>query len=124
MLSSIPVCMIVGAATGFLAAIGVGGGSLLLLWLTLVLKMPPELARCINLLFFLPTAAIACIFRIKQGALHLRDSLPAIFAGCAAALLLSMLAAGIDTALLKKGFGILLVFTGVRELFYRPRKAR
>lgn len=124
MLNSVPVCVIVGIVTGFLAAIGVGGGSILILWLTIVLQTPPEIARSINLLFFLPTAAIACICRIKQGTLQLRNSLPAILAGCFAALLFGSVAPLINTALLKKGFGVLLLFAGLRELLYRPRNAK
>ena len=52
MLDSVPVIFIIATILGFLAGIGVGGGSLLILWLTLVLEMPQETARIINLLFF------------------------------------------------------------------------
>lgn len=124
MLNSLPVSIAVGITTGFLAAIGVGGGSLLILWLTLVLKMPPQIARSINLLFFLPTATIACLFRAKQGKLELRRALPAMIAGCCTALLGTFAATLFETALLKKGFGLLLLFTGARELLYRPRNAK
>ena len=37
MLESLPVALIVGTLLGFLTGLGVGGGSLLILWLTLVL---------------------------------------------------------------------------------------
>ena len=62
MLNSFPVILVVGAVLGFLAGIGVGGGSLLILWLTLVLKVSPAEARSINLLFFIPAALIASLF--------------------------------------------------------------
>ena len=110
-----------GTALGFLSGLGVGGGSLLVLWLTLVLDMDPETARGVNLLFFLPSACIACLLRWKQGALHFRPLLPAILAGCAAAALASWVSAAVDTSLLRKPFGILLLATGLRELLYRPK---
>ena len=111
-----------GTALGFLSGLGVGGGSLLVLWLTLVLDMDPETARGINLLFFLPSACIACLLRWKQGTLHFRPLLPAILAGCAAAACFSFLSAGLPIEMLKKHFGCLLLDTGTRELLFLPRK--
>ena len=116
MLNSLPLKLILGAALGFLSGLGVGGGSLLVLWLTAVMDTPPETARCINLLFFLPAALIALYFRKKQGLLQWKPLLPAIGAGCFAAAAGSCLSAALNTGLLKKGFGILLIITGIREL--------
>ncbi|MDO5546661.1 MAG: sulfite exporter TauE/SafE family protein [Eubacteriales bacterium] len=124
MLTSFPVCVIVGSLLGFLTGMGVGGGSLLILWLTLVLGIDQSTARGINLLFFLPASAICCGFRLRQGKLSLRTCFPAIISGCIAAVLGSLAAASIDTSLLRKPFGILLLITGLRELFYRPQRRR
>ena len=124
MLNSFPVCVIVGSLLGFLAGMGVGGGSLLILWLTLVLGFGQTTARGINLLFFLPTSAICCAFRLRQKTLKLSACLPAILSGCGAAVLGSLIAASVDTSLLRKPFGILLLATGLRELLYRPQRRR
>ena len=124
MLESFPIAMAVGTALGFLAGLGVGGGSLLMLWLTVILGTDYPVARTINLLFFIPTALISCLFRRSQGSLELKKILPAIVCGTASAALFCMVSKGIDLTFLKKGFGVLLLFTGLRELFYRPRKAR
>lgn len=121
MLESLPVTLIVGTVLGFLTGLGIGGGSLLILWLTMILHIDPVIARSINLLFFLPSAIIACIFRLKQGTLKIRPVLPAILAGCAAAALFTYIAAIMDVEILKKGFGIVLVAAGVRELFYKKK---
>ena len=121
MLESFPVTLLAGTVLGFLTGLGVGGGSLLVLWLTAVLSMDTATARSINLLFFLPSALIACCFRWKQGCLKLSHVLPAAVAGCVSAALFSMLGASMDTALLRKLFGILLLATGVRELTYKNR---
>lgn len=122
MLNCFAIAVLVGILLGFLAGLGIGGGSLLLLWLTLVLGMDQGTARAINLLFFLPAAAVACIFRWKQGNLDWKKVLPAIVSGCVGAFLGTLLGQRINTALLKKGFGILLLATGVREIFWKPKK--
>ena len=124
MLDSLPVALAAGTVLGFLAGLGVGGGSLLILWLTLVLSVPQEEARIINLMFFVPAAVVSCLFRWKQGNLKLRKVLPAIIAGCLSAACLSIFADSFDEGLIKKLFGVLLLFTGIRELCYRPRKLR
>ena len=115
------VNVLMGTVLGFLSGLGIGGGSLLILWLTLVLGMEPAIARGINLLFFLPAAAIACFFRWKQGCIQWKLLLPAIAGGCISAVLCSMLSLRMDMELLKKLFGGLLIVTGLRELFYRQK---
>ena len=124
MLDSFPVLLAVCSALGFLAGLGVGGGSLLILWITLVLHMPHSEARIINLLFFIPSALIASLFRWKQGQLKISKVLPAIVAGCIFAAVCSLISKNTSVDLIKRLFGGLLLITGVRELFYRPRNAR
>lgn len=122
MLDSFPVALAVGIVLGFLSGLGIGGGSLLILWLTMVLGLAQQTARGINLLFFLPAAAISCLFRWRQGAVDFKAILPAAIAGCIAAAACTYLGTMLDLELLKKLFGILLIGTGLRELFYRPQK--
>ena len=113
--------ILAGLVCGVLSGFGIGGGSLLMLWLTLVLGVSQAEARQINLLFFLPSALISCWMHKKQGTLNWKTSLPGMISGCAAAMLGSWLAASLDTDVLKKPFGILLLIAGVRELFYRRK---
>ena len=72
--------IVIGTVLGFLSGLGVGGGSLLILWLTIIANVSQELARNINLMFFLPTALISSLFRWKKGNLQvgkiLQPSLP------------------------------------------------
>ncbi len=124
MLNSFPVAIVVGIVLGSLAGMGVGGGSLLILWLTLVLGMEHAAARTVNLLFFLPSAVISCLFRWRQGKLNYKKVFPAVLAGAAAAALFSLISHHLDVHNLKKLFGALLLATGLKELLYRPRKAR
>ena len=121
MLDSLPVSIIIGTLLGFLSGLGVGGGSLLIIWLTLVLNFDHTAARTLNLLFFIPSALIASLFRWKQRALDFKKILPAVIGGCISAACMSVLSKHIDLAYLKKLFGILLLATGLRELFYKKK---
>ena len=115
------VDFLVGTALGFLSGLGVGGGSLLLLWLTLVAGEPQATARVMNLLFFVPCAMIATVFRWKQSRADWHLALPAIAAGLLGAWLGNWIGPRLDTELLKKAFGLLFILCGIRELRYRPK---
>ena len=124
MLESLSFTLCIGSVLGFLAGIGVGGGSLLILWLTIVLDVSSDAARGINLLFFIPSALIVSFFRWRQGCLNWKVILPAVLSGCIAAGFFSWIRVILDTGYLRKAFGILLLLTGLREIFYMPQKKR
>ena len=123
-LNSIPTAVIAGIILGFLAGIGVGGGSLLILWLTLVVKLDPAVARIINLMFFITAAGSVSFFRLRQGSIQWKQIFPAVLLGSLSAAVFSLVGRYLDQSLIKRLFGILLLITGLRELLYRPRNAR
>ena len=124
MVDSVFVSILVGTVLGLLSGLGTGGGSLLILWLTLVLHTDPVQARSINLMFFLPAASISALFHWHRGVLRLRKILLPALAGCITAAIFAIVSKRTDTDELKKLFGVLLLFMGIRELCYRPRKAK
>ena len=124
MLNSFAAKFIVGTLLGFLSGLGIGGGSLLIIWLTLILGTDPAQARLINLLFFLPAAGISCCLRLRSKTLRIRPLLPAILSGCLAAVVFTKIGIRFQPQLLRKLFGLLLLLAGFREICYRPRKDR
>ncbi len=118
------VSILVGMVLGFLTGLGTGGGSLLVLWLTLVLHLPPQETRTINLLFFLPCAIIASVLNLRKGRISFKKIFLPALSGCMMAALFAFWGKNIDTERLQKLFGVLLLVIGLRELCYRPRKPR
>lgn len=116
--------ILIAVLLGILAGLGVGGGSILLLWLTLVIKLPIEEAKVINLMFFIPCASIAAYHEIRSSHVEIKTILPAIIGGCISAFLFSQLSSLLPIQWLKKLFGFILLITGVHEIRYRPRNAR
>ena len=53
--------------TGMLSTWGVGGGTLLLVCMSLFLDVEQRTAQAINLLFFLPAAAMGLLFHARRG---------------------------------------------------------
>jgi uncharacterized membrane protein YfcA len=106
-----------GLICGLLSGLGIGGGTLLMVWMTAVLGMEQTQAQGINLLYFLPTALCALFFHGKNRLLRWRIILPAALTGCATAALAAWLATGMDLDWLRRGFGGFLLVVGLRELF-------
>ena len=121
MLTSLPIQLIIGTALGFLSGLGIGGGSLLILWLTFALGIDPQTARSINLLFFIPSAMVATFLRSRSGQLSVAPLIPAMISGCLSAAFFSYLSTILNTVVLKKLFGLILLSAGIREIF-RSRK--
>lgn len=113
------IALLAGTITGILSAFGIGGGSLLLIYLTSFAAIDQHQAQGINLLYFLPAAAAALPAHHKHGLLDKKVILPAILAGLAAAGLAAWLSSSLDTGLLRKLFGLFLLYVGLRELFHK-----
>ena len=121
-MDSFIVTLLVGTSLGFLTGLGVGGGSLLMVWLTAVLAMDPSSARSVNLLFFLPGAAAAILFRRRQGNIQWKHVLPPAAAGCIAAAVCSRFSTAVDNSAIQKIFGVILIIAGLREYFWKPKR--
>ena len=111
----IPV--LAGFGTGILSAWGVGGGTLLLLIMTLFLGVDQTTAQGINLLYFLPTAGMGLLFHRKNGLLDKQVIRRAVPVGLPAAAVAAWLANAVDVAILRKPFGVFLLFVGMTTLW-------
>lgn len=115
------IAMAAGILCGILSGFGIGGGSLLMVWMTAVLSMEQKAAQGINLLYFLPTAAAALIFHAKNRMICWQAVLPAAIAGCVTAAGGAWLASGLDVTLLRKLFGGFLILVGLSEIFGKKK---
>lgn len=107
---------LIGAATGVLSAWGVGGGTLLLLCMTLFLGVGQAEAQGINLLYFLPTAGVSLLYHRKNGYLDTNVLKAAIPLGTLCALAAAFVSTSINIAVLRKPFGIFLLYAGISML--------
>lgn len=107
----------VGFGTGIVSAFGIGGGTLLLLVMTLFLDIDQRTAQGINLLFFLPAAASALVCHARSGYLDRPTLKNAIPAALAAALAGAWIATGLDVEVLRRPFGVYLLLSGVSLLW-------
>lgn len=102
-----------GLGASVVSAWGVGGGTLLLLVMTLFLGVDQRTAQGINLLFFLPTAASALVCHARSGYLDKPTLKSAVPVAVAAALAGAWISNAVDVEVLRKPFGVYLLLSGV-----------
>lgn len=110
--------------TGILASLGLGGGMVLILYLTLFGGTNQLEAQGVNLIFFLPIAALSLIFHTRNKLVEWKKVLPSLITGCIFALAFSLIAINIHTDVLSRLFGGFITLTGVYMLIkkYKNRK--
>lgn len=109
-----------GLGASVVSAWGVGGGTLLLLVMTLFLGVDQRAAQGINLLFFLPTAASALVCHAKGGYLDRPTLKAAVPIAVAAALAGAWISNAVDVEVLRKPFGVYLLLSGASLVW--PKK--
>ena len=114
--------VLVGLAAGVLSGLGVGGGTLLLLWLTQIEGLPQAQAGGVNLLYFLLCALPAFWGHWRRGLVDRRALTATVLWGLPACVAGALLAQWMESPLLGRLFGLLLAGVGLRELFFPPKK--
>lgn len=112
---------IVGTITGILSGCGIGGGSLLILWLTMMEHVAQYTAAGINLVYFLCCAPTALISHIRHHLVDKKIAFWCAIAGCITSPLASLAAGMIPMDWLRRLFGILLLILGIKELFSKSK---
>ena len=108
--------MIAAFLTGLLASLGVGGGMVLIIWLTAVMGMSQLEAQGINLLFFLPIALLSVMIHRKNGLISFKELVPSVLTGILGAAAGSFAAKLMGSVLLGKIFAVFILVIGVKEL--------
>jgi len=105
-----------GLAAGVVSGMGIGGGAILIPALTIFIGMEQQAAQKINLLYFLPTAAIALRTHSKNGNIDKSGLLKITLYGLIGAGIGALIAVQIDGGYLRKGFAVFLLSMATYEI--------
>lgn len=109
-----------GLMTGLMTGAGIGGGTLLVLYLTALAGVPQLEAQGVNLLYFLVSAPPALYGHLRNRLIAVRPALWAAASGSVCALAVALLTRRLDEGLLRRIFGGLFLLVGVREWLAKP----
>ena len=110
-----------GFLSGFVGSLGVGGGGVLIVFLTFFMSMQREIAAITNLWFFIPIACFSMIIYLKRGQIDVKKSLLLASFGLIGSAIGVYLSGVIDTKILTKIFGAGLIFISVKTLFAKQK---
>ena len=107
----------IGILSGIITSMGMGGGTILILLLTIFLNYDQQSAQGLNLVFFIPTAIMSIVIYIKEKNISLKlASIVAIF-GIIGAIIGAKIANFIQTEKLRKWFAIFLLIIAIHEIY-------
>ena len=110
--------------SGFAGSLGLGGGGVLVLYLVLSLGEEQITAQGINLLFFIPCAALSTVVYSFKKLIDWKTVLAAAAGGLPGVLLGSWLLRSMDPLWPGKIFGTFLLIMGLKELFAKQKKIK
>lgn len=108
---------IIGALAGVISGMGIGGGAVLIPCLCIFMKVDQRTAQNVNLIYFLPTAAIALITHIKNKNVEKNPAFAIILYGLPFAVAGSFMALKAGQETLRSMFGYFLLVVAMYELF-------
>ncbi|MDR1002630.1 MAG: sulfite exporter TauE/SafE family protein [Oscillospiraceae bacterium] len=110
-----------GFVAGAASSLGLGGGGILLLYLTLFANVEQLRAQGINLIFFIPCAVVALVMHAKENRIDFRAAMFLGGFGLIGAVGGYFLSGVIGGEWLSKIFGAYMLLLGAKELFFTPK---
>lgn len=110
-----------GLFCGVISGFGIGGGTLLVIYMTNFADIAQSTAQGINLIYFLPTSGGALFSHFKRKLIH-PMVIWSILAGIITTAIGAYAANIIQSELLEKVYGLFLLYIGFRELFTKRQK--
>ncbi len=114
--------LLAGLFSGIIGGMGMGGGAVLIIYLSLFTDTPQLKAQGINLLFFIPIGFTALIIYAFKKQIKWKTVLPLAAFGIVGAFLGIMLTEYVGNEWLSKIFGGFLILMALKEFFTKKSK--
>ena len=105
-----------------LMGMGVGGGGLFVIYLTLCMKFPQLLVQGTNLCFFIVAGTFSLFVHFKKRKINLKQVIIMITLGSLGAFLSSHLVNSLDPKYARYALGLLLIIGGISTLYNNFKK--
>ena len=109
--------VLIGIISGIVSGTGMGGGTILIFLLSFILGIEQHTAQATNLIFFIPTSIVAIIVNFKNKNIDIKQAIIISIFGVLGAIIGANIAIYMDVKMLKKGFGIFLIFVTINEIY-------
>ena len=116
--------IIFGIIAGIVTGLGMGGGTVLILLLSLFTGLEQHVAQATNLVFFIPTSIAAIIINLKQKNIDFKLAINVVIFGIIGAIIGTIISNNISSENLRNYFAIFILFIAFHEVYelYREYK--
>ena len=94
-----------------------GGGTILILLLSIFMNLDQHVAQATNLIFFIPTAITSVIIGIKNKNINVKEALVIVVSGIIGAIISANISSNLNVNLLRKMFGAFLLIIAIYEIY-------
>ncbi len=115
------IALLAGLLSGLIASMGMGGGAVLLIYLTAFKNTEQLLAQGINLLFFIPIGLLSVIIYTKKRQIEWKKTIPVALFGILGSLFGFWLTTVFKSVFLSKIFAVFLIVLGLIEIFKKDK---
>lgn len=106
-----------GVISGTVSGTGMGGGTILILILSVFMGIDQHVAQGANLIFFVPTSISAIIITFKEKLINWKVGIPVAISGIIGAIIGAKISVNMDVNRLKRYFGIFLILITIYEIY-------
>lgn len=114
--------ILIGIVSGIVSSLGMGGGTILILCLSLFMGIDQHIAQGANLIFFIPTAIVAIFINQKNKLIKWKTGIIIIVSGIIGTIIGAKISVSLDTKSLKLYFGIFLLCIATFEIYTLLKK--
>ena len=106
-----------GVISGTVSGTGMGGGTILILILSVFIGIDQHVAQGANLIFFVPTSISAIITTFKEKLINWQIGIPVAISGIVGAIIGAKISINMDVNRLKRYFGVFLILITIYEIY-------
>lgn len=119
----------IGLIAGVIGSLGMGGGTVLILLLSVYSGVEQHIAQGTNVIFFAPMAITAIIMFIKQKRINFKIAIPICIWGLIGATIGANISSKMNVGVLRKIFGGFLILIAIYQIYssfkmYKKEKNR
>ena len=109
--------ILIGLIAGIIGGMGMGGGTVLILLLTIFSGVEQHIAQASNVIFFVPTAIAAIIIFLKKKTIKFKVGIPICLWGLVGALVGALISSRMQVGILRKCFGAFLLLIAIYQIY-------
>ena len=109
--------ILIGVISGIIGGLGMGGGTILILLLSVFQGIEQNIAQATNVIFFVPTAISAIFVNYRERNIEIKLAKTLSVFGILGAIIGAIISVNTDVQKLRKFYGIFLAIIAIHEIY-------